>query len=673
MKCPNCGAKLKEDMLYCEVCGTEIQFVPDFEPIVEQSISETLSELSVDSTYGDGDYVDYVDNQDNLDNDAYDNQYASDYASEYAEEYDEEYSEEYSEEYAEDYSDDYDDDYSDEYANDYYDAALANEDESLDGYYYDEETDSYYYYDSATDTYYYDEEYEDYDDEDDDDEFLGDPFDDFEYESFMLKKFIKLIKHSKFKWVFVGAITLLIAFIIIIVVRTSNYLYKHNSPDYQTKQAINAADNGDYELAINYMERSLVLDSDNAANKYLLAEYYFSADQSDKAILMLWEIIKENDYNASDAYTKLIEYYTIAQDYKMIDEILANCSDLAITNQFQSYMAMEPEYSEAEGTYEEPVTVRLSSSCPGTIYYTTDGSMPTYESQVYTDPISLDELGIYTISSFFVNQYGIESDVVRKTYTIDIRIPKTPNVILAAGTYTIPHPIEVDVQRFTSVYYTTDGTAPNIFSTNTSLYEGPILMPLGHSHFIFVAYSQENICGDYTEIEYDLNLKTNGVELNVDDITSKLYVYNYLNGKCSDLQGAVAGSTTRLTYVVQNAIALGPKDEILFTHPTTNETDDDQAVVSDYVSEDDMDPKDIHVYYIFEEKVQDLFGTTTKTDNLFLVDVNTLTLYKASIDDNGNVVKGAEITADQYTAPPMPDAVPNPAGAPPAPFPPYGG
>lgn len=43
MKCPNCDKELSENKLYCEYCGYEIQMVPDFEPEIENSLTETLS------------------------------------------------------------------------------------------------------------------------------------------------------------------------------------------------------------------------------------------------------------------------------------------------------------------------------------------------------------------------------------------------------------------------------------------------------------------------------------------------------------------------------------------------------------------------------------------------------------------------------------------------------
>ena len=43
MVCPNCGCEMAEGHLYCETCGNEIRIVPDFEPEIENSISEALS------------------------------------------------------------------------------------------------------------------------------------------------------------------------------------------------------------------------------------------------------------------------------------------------------------------------------------------------------------------------------------------------------------------------------------------------------------------------------------------------------------------------------------------------------------------------------------------------------------------------------------------------------
>ncbi len=46
MKCPECGCEIAEGHLYCESCGMEIRIVPDFEPEIENSITETLSTVA---------------------------------------------------------------------------------------------------------------------------------------------------------------------------------------------------------------------------------------------------------------------------------------------------------------------------------------------------------------------------------------------------------------------------------------------------------------------------------------------------------------------------------------------------------------------------------------------------------------------------------------------------
>ena len=58
MKCPSCGKEIEPGHLYCESCGLEIRIVPDFEPEIEKSITETLStvgeEIKERETEGNG-------------------------------------------------------------------------------------------------------------------------------------------------------------------------------------------------------------------------------------------------------------------------------------------------------------------------------------------------------------------------------------------------------------------------------------------------------------------------------------------------------------------------------------------------------------------------------------------------------------------------------------------
>lgn len=48
MKCPNCGAEMAEDRLYCEKCGEDIHIVPDFEPELESNMMQSIEHILED-------------------------------------------------------------------------------------------------------------------------------------------------------------------------------------------------------------------------------------------------------------------------------------------------------------------------------------------------------------------------------------------------------------------------------------------------------------------------------------------------------------------------------------------------------------------------------------------------------------------------------------------------
>jgi len=527
MICPKCGAKIKEDLLYCSKCGEEIHFVPDFEPEIENSIQETLSELQ------------FLDEE--------------------------------------------------------------GEFESAETQYLDVDNTNESNVDDFEDDYFEDEFDEEYD---------GDLFDDeFDEEAHVFKQILKSIHESKLKWVIIAVAVLIIGLIITGVIVVSRSVYQNNSYTYQAQLAQEAAANGDYTLAISHMERALILNSDDTSMKYQLADYYFTNQENEKGILMLWEIIYEKDVNYQAAYEKMINYYASIEDYAMIEEILSNCDDQTVVGKFQNYMANEPEFSEPEGTYDEVVPLKLSSNANGTIYYTIDGTMPTKESTVYTQPIYL-ELGIYEINAIFINSYGIESDVVSKVYTIDIKVPNPPTVLLESGEFDTPELIEVEVQQFCTVYYTTDGTPPTNESTE---YLGPIPMPIGTSHFTFVAYSQEGINGEYTECEYNLTLESN---VQVQDIINQIKQYNLNTGKATDIMGHLPGNSMRYTYVVSSAINL-----------------------------------DGVIYYIIVENMVDTSENSMKTGTYYLVDISTGSIYKAIKNEDQSYTRSELVPPEAYAVP----------------------
>ena len=43
MRCPKCNAEIEEGYLYCKVCGEEIRIVPDYNPMMEEMLSDSLT------------------------------------------------------------------------------------------------------------------------------------------------------------------------------------------------------------------------------------------------------------------------------------------------------------------------------------------------------------------------------------------------------------------------------------------------------------------------------------------------------------------------------------------------------------------------------------------------------------------------------------------------------
>jgi N-acetylneuraminic acid mutarotase len=83
----------------------------------------------------------------------------------------------------------------------------------------------------------------------------------------------------------------------------------------------------------------------------------------------------------------------------------------------QAIPAATPVFSPQSGTYQATQTVTISDSSPGTtIYYTTDGSIPTASSAAYTGPITVSSSE--TINAVAVGNDYLYSAIASAVYTI---------------------------------------------------------------------------------------------------------------------------------------------------------------------------------------------------------------------------------------------------------------
>ena len=475
MKCPNCGNELEEGHLICEICGEEIQIVPDFEPEIENSITETLFTL----------------------------------------------------------------------------AALQEDTEEITP-------------------------------------------EDAEPEETQVQETEEASEDGKKLWV----IASLLLIFIVALVSYGAYAYHIRTLDYQVEKAREYAAGGLYAEAIACLENAYTSYPDTAQILFMEADYYYLQQDNTSAVQVLYRIIDRGDFPYEDleeAYSKIVAIYANLGLYGQINELLRNCPEPNVVNMFQSYLAMEPEFSYVEGSYAEVIPLKLSSNTAGTIYYTTDGTAPDKNSLIYTAPLFL-ESGKYTISAFFVNDYGIESEIVSKTYIINLSVPNQPEIALYSGEYTEPTMISVDEIEGCKVYYTTDESDPTADSVP---YTGPIPMPLGRTLFKFVNISEEGVSSEITTRTYTLRLR-NAIPTTqaVSNLVDRLVEIGYLE----DAAGHNKRQSGTLSYRFSSVLRIGKSDD----------------------------------YYTINEHYDDGTGILSRTDKVFLVNIHTGEAAQLGYDDNGN-------------------------------------
>ena len=408
---------------------------------------------------------------------------------------------------------------------------------------------------------------------------------------------------GKRKGILLAAVAVACVLIIIGIVWIVNAVsrYRYNSSGYQISKAEACIAAGDVEKAVQYYERAVELEPEEVSLRFSLAELYNMLGR-EQAYTDCLAAVLISGYATEDetesAYKKMIAFYRGKEDYASINTLLINTNNEEIRTAYQEYMAVPPEFSYQEGTYTTVVPLKLTSSIQGTIYYTLDGTIPDENSEIYTMPIFL-ETGQYEISALFVNEYGIQSEVVAKTYIIDIIKPPAPEVDNYSGDYTTPTLITVQVPMDCTVYYTMDGTIP---TEQSAMYTGPIPMPLERSTFKFICYNEEGVAGECTTRQFDLQLQT---DFMVDMALARLMEIMMANGKILDGEGTPAGSLNgRYLYVFQYALSIPSQGD----------------------------------FYVIYEMYEDSAGVQNRTGTNYAVNVYTQEYFTLSRDASGSYV-----------------------------------
>lgn len=373
------------------------------------------------------------------------------------------------------------------------------------------------------------------------------------------------------------------------------FLYQYNSLAVQLKKAESNILKEDYDKAIGHYTRALELESrEGAVNiKFALAEAYFLKNNKVEYEYLLREIVKDEYASLEQiesAYGKLIAIYRAREDFKSINELLQASENEEVLRTYQDYVAMEPEFSIPEGYYTSLQPLKLSAYGTGRIFYTLDGSEPDENSMQYTAPLILDD-GDYIVCAYFVNEYGISSECVKKSYHVEIEELPLPELKTVSGEYEFPTDIEV-LGDTENIYYTTDGSEPTLSS---ALYTGPIPMPLGKSSYKFVRLAEGRTS---SVVERTFSLKMN-TEYTPEEAVADVVSYLIESGKIKDESGYFEDSDARYQYEYRFVTNISKIDD----------------------------------FYVISEVYRDAEGIGSRTGNHFAVNAYTKELYKLQIDE----------------------------------------
>ncbi len=311
-------------------------------------------------------------------------------------------------------------------------------------------------------------------------------------------------KINKRRPVILACFGTLLVFLIAITLFT---LFSNKSSYYYIRKADKARSLGNSERAIEYLLEGNANLPENTDLIYRLSDYYLEMGDTDKAVEALKKITESGRFSEEKvvaAYESMISIYEQDQSYDKISELLSATDNPATTALRDKFIPAAPQMGVAGGEYDDIVVVALlpQSQNDGEVtYYTVNDGDPSELSILYENEIVLDEEGEYTIKAATFNRYGISSQVTSETYVINKGVPSPPEIMEPSGDYAQNTMIVAVADAGCTIFYTTDGSDPTIDSKQ---YISPITMPVGTSHYKFVAINDEGTMSEIVERDYHL-------------------------------------------------------------------------------------------------------------------------------------------------------------------------
>ncbi len=241
---------------------------------------------------------------------------------------------------------------------------------------------------------------------------------------------------------------------------------------------------GEYQDAYNAICTALEYDEDNVDALVLQARITYELENMDEALSILLVLIAA-DNTCEAAYEALAQIYADAGEFDNLAELMEDATE-EIRQALSEYVVSAPEFLVEAGSYSEDQNVIISCDDGCDIYYSTDESAQFEDYTLYTDTLCISE-GATTVYAVSVNQSGIRSKTVSKSYTVKYDVPDAPVILTSSGSYSGSNStITIEAAEGCTIYYAVDSKP----GTDSNVYTEPIQMTSG-KHFVYAVAVNE--------------------------------------------------------------------------------------------------------------------------------------------------------------------------------------
>lgn len=193
--------------------------------------------------------------------------------------------------------------------------------------------------------------------------------------------------------------------------------------------------NKQYEKAIESFGEALKIDPDGVEALVGQADGYTGIKEYNHAISLL-EKAKEINNSDSSIYNKLVTCCIQSENIDKANEIIMEIIQTGVPAADITSVQPAPVITPGSGQYKKAMTVTIDGNGEGTLYYTTNGNIPTIHDKKYEKPIKLSKKGKYRITAITIQDNGLIGFAAKNDYTLDIKESSKISFEKYLGTWT---------------------------------------------------------------------------------------------------------------------------------------------------------------------------------------------------------------------------------------------